>query len=808
MNSRLLSILISLVFILPASAQWTNRYPKVQDHGHHVYLEGFELPILTSGPMDPAPAPLNNQLAFAAKGWLWLLDLQTMAAKRITSSPGMDSRPEWSSDGKKLVFIRDDGSDTHIVVLDLITNNETVLIDEPAIDLDPFFSPDRELVYYASAVNGSIDLWSINLSTGERQPITDDRGVQRRPVAHPGGSQLIYLNKIGSYNSVVLLDLESGTERTLVEDRLTSQADMTLNNDGTLMAYTWPYDGGYEIRLLTLDVPNSSLRLTVSEGMPLAPAFSGDGRWIYYAEAGENERTELKRISVNGGNPEIMEISSWDWDAPKGKIKIITKVDGVTQPVRLNVTDATGHPVIPDEGAVRSDGQNGMVFFYSNGEIILEAPEGAVEITAVQGFLTEATVQKTQVRSGTTEAITIELERIWHPNASGWYSGDNHFHLNYGGTYQLDPEDIMLDMKGEGLDVAFPLLANLHNRFLQQELWGWKNEGLPMIRIGQEVRSHFLGHLSLIGTTELYWPWIWGPFYEVYGKDDRTNAAPLRFARSQGGLGGYVHPVRPQNPFSEEGAQSVPVSLVADCVLGEVDLIEVGCLWTDELGTGSMWHQILNIGVPLAASSGSDVMNDYYRTMAVGAARVFVKPKGELTEESYLDALKNGQSFVSNGPMLEFLAGDKGPGEVIETDSRSFNWSLSVHSALPYDKVEIYINGAVVWAKEVNVDAGSHNYKGSLKVPVGGWVTARVHGGAVKWPFMDSYPFAEASPVWFGEVGSTDPQVAKVAAAKLLKVLKVSRESLIQGYGETPIPNLISQFDRAEDRLKEIVNSP
>ena len=114
---------------------------------------------MNAGPMDPAPAPDNRALAFSSKGWLWLLDLQTMKATRITKSAAMDSRPEWSPDGNKLVFVRDDGKDTQIILLDLVSNTETILIDEIAIDLDPSFSLDMESVYYASAVNGSIDLW-------------------------------------------------------------------------------------------------------------------------------------------------------------------------------------------------------------------------------------------------------------------------------------------------------------------------------------------------------------------------------------------------------------------------------------------------------------------------------------------------------------------------------------------------------------------------------------------------------------------------------------------------------------------------
>ena len=42
--------------LLPVSvlAGWDNRYPKVDDFSHHVYLEQHEFPFLSSGPVDPA----------------------------------------------------------------------------------------------------------------------------------------------------------------------------------------------------------------------------------------------------------------------------------------------------------------------------------------------------------------------------------------------------------------------------------------------------------------------------------------------------------------------------------------------------------------------------------------------------------------------------------------------------------------------------------------------------------------------------------------------------------------------------------
>jgi TolB protein len=94
---RIVALLALAPFLVPAAAdaQWTNRYTQV-GQGHHVYLEGYELPTLTAGPMDPAPSPDGSTLAVASEGWLWLVDLRTRVATQLTDGGAMDSRPKWS----------------------------------------------------------------------------------------------------------------------------------------------------------------------------------------------------------------------------------------------------------------------------------------------------------------------------------------------------------------------------------------------------------------------------------------------------------------------------------------------------------------------------------------------------------------------------------------------------------------------------------------------------------------------------------------------------------------------------------------
>ena len=802
--------LVVLAILLPVSAigQWTNQYPKVQGYGHHVYLEGYELPILNAGQMDPAPSPDGKQIVFSAKGWLWLMDIDSGNARRITESGGMDSRPEWSPSGSDIVFIRDTGSQLHIVMVNVRSGDERVLVDVEAINLDPVFSRDEKYVYYSSAESGLLELWRVSLETLHREQVTTSdnpggRPLKRRPLILADDVLLLYLKKGGGRDFVEVHNTLTNTTTTILEDRLTAQADMSLSPDRKFLAYTWPYDGGHELRLLSLAAPDTSILLTRSLSMPLAPAFSHDGEWIYFAESSDNHRTELKRISARGGSVETINVNEMDWGARTGTLLVKTNIDGRSAPVRMNVVTEGGHPIIPEQGVVHSEGQNGRVFFYSDGSIEITAPVGAVTVSAVQGFETPEAVETAEIRGNRTTTVTLDLEPVWDASANGWYSSDNHF-LNYGGTYRLAPDDIVPDLKGEGLDLAYPLLANLHNRYLQQELWGVTVDEGPIIVFGQEIRSHFLGHLETLGSDTLFWPWIWGPGYQVYGQDDRTNATALRHARAHGGVAGYVHPVGADDPFTPETAGSVPIGLVADAVLGEIDLLEVACLWSSELGTAAVWHEVLNIGVPLAASAGSDVMNDYYRTMTIGATRVYVQLDGRPTSASFLDALKDGRSFVSTGPMLEFAVEGKGPGDAVSASGGSVNWTATVHSALPYERLEIFVNGEVVATLAGNTQAGSNDYTGTLQVPAGGWVTARVTGDNTGWPALNTILFAESSPVWFGEVGSIDAAAASRSAERLLMLLDVAEEDLKAGYGNAPIPNLLGHFGKARARLEEL----
>jgi TolB protein len=357
-------------------------------------------------------------------------------------------------------------------------------------------------------------------------------------------------------------------------------------------------------------------------------------------------------------------------------------------------------------------------------------------------------------------------------------------------------------MRGEDLDVATPLSANLHTRRIDEGYFAWTRREPPLIRFGQEVRSHFLGHTGHIGVTRLYWPWYWGPGYPVYGRDDRPNAGALQHTRKQGGVNAYVHPVTNRTPFGDDRPRGIPLELVSDAVLGDVDTIELACLWSDELGTAEAWYRLLNVGARVTPSAGTDAMVDFFRTMAIGTTRVYVNVAPPMTMERYLDGLKAGRSFVTSGPLLHFRIADRGPGDVVQTAAGGdLPWELHVATAVPFERVEILVNGEVIWKDDGLKEPGSATYRGSVRAPSGGWVAARVHGGATAWPAMDSYPFAHTAPIWIGEAGSTEPGAAARAAKDLLAALDVAEERIRRSYEGAEPTQLLGRIAKARQNL-------
>ncbi len=808
MQRLFFGLLVTGMLTGSAWAQWTNRYPKVDGFGHHVYLEGHEFPSLTSGPIDPAPSPDGTQVAYADSGFIWLLDVATGIATRETAGRDVDSRPRWSPDGSALVFIRDNGADTSVILRDLGTGAETV-INTPTIELDPVFSADGQSIYYTSGVGGTLNIWRHFLATGQAEQITDLQGVERNARLLADGSGMVYVHLAGfSEKHLRFRSFTQGTDVALYSTGISAHLMADVHPGEHTLVVSLPEGDDYRLHTMDVYQPTFTSALTPTAHYALTPAWSRDGSAIYFAEPDENQQFHLKRTSAFGGDVEEVTIAQKNWGEDRHSVTVRTVKNGKPSPARLSVLDARGHPVVPSDGPVYFDGESGVNYFYSGGSIELDVPIGALTITATNGIMSKAEPQLIDLRPGAATQIELSISDVWDAAGAGYASADYHFHLNYDGPFRMVPNDLKPMLDGENLTVGASLLANLHTRLMDRPFLAGRvtTDRGNIAHMGQEVRSHLHGHIGLTNVDAEYRPWHWGPrsIYPRLADVDRSNGEVLEFAREHGALATYVHPVATNvDPFEPANLSGIPLEFVSDAILTDGLALEIICAWTDELGTSELWYRLLNIGRPVIAVAGTDSFADFHRTPAMGSARVYAHIGDQRpTWDGVLGKVRAGESFVSNAPALLFAI-DEGvaPGGVVSPGEH--RWSINLTSAVATDTVEVVVNGDVVWSDDGVVAGESKTYGGTINLPEGGWIAARAHGGQMTWPGMDSYAFAHSSPVWINRIGSTDPAAEAAAKADLRRALTHMANRTDGAYGEEDMATMKARIQAAMDAIAD-----
>ncbi|MCB1123314.1 MAG: CehA/McbA family metallohydrolase, partial [Verrucomicrobiae bacterium] len=160
--------------------------------------------------------------------------------------------------------------------------------------------------------------------------------------------------------------------------------------------------------------------------------------------------------------------------------------------------------------------------------------------------------------------------------------------------------------------------------------------------------------------------------------------------------------------------------------------------------------------IPLAA--GTDKMSE---RIPVGSSRLYVKVEGRHDFDAWIDGVKAGNGFITNGPMLTFSVDGHASGEVLDfKKSRRVTATSTARSLHPFSRLQILVNSRVV--AEVRNPTRNEDgiYEASINFPIelaeSSWIASRV----ASTPGVDEAilprrmtVFAHANPVYFLEDG-------------------------------------------------------
>jgi Tol biopolymer transport system component len=131
---------------------------------------------------------------------VWVCDADGSSPVQLTSlGVGMTGSPHWSPDGKQIVFDSNASGHFEVYVVRAAGGSPRRLTTDPAGSGVASFSRDGRQIYFASRRSGSEKVWKMPAEGGE--PIQVTRGVGTGPSVSPDGT-LIYYQKAGQLWSV------------------------------------------------------------------------------------------------------------------------------------------------------------------------------------------------------------------------------------------------------------------------------------------------------------------------------------------------------------------------------------------------------------------------------------------------------------------------------------------------------------------------------------------------------------------------------------------------------------------------------
>lgn len=386
-----------------------------------------------------------------------------------------------------------------------------------------------------------------------------------------------------------------------------------------------------------------------------------------------------------------------------------------------------------------------------NGQVELELKPGQYEAFISRGFETERLRKTFRVHERGGNHFEFLLQPVNAARQEGWISGD--IHLHFSRASHKDSAFWRDIFQAHDLAMGNVMVYNHGTAEHETPQFAYGHEGehhhhSGVISSGEEIRDNNLfGHITTAGISEIIEPVSVGKMIGLrenfpYFADfcDRVH--------KKGGLVGYAH-----GGLGGTGNWVIWHSLPIEAALGKLDFLEI-IQFNRYLGY-PYWYALLNCGIRMPAVAGSDwpwatTLADWYS--GVGSDRTYVQVEGEKKDyRAWLDGIRHGRTYASNGPLLELKVNGAIPGEDVRARDSKVDIAASAWAPHPLDRLEVICNGEIVMYADNRGGRQTLCAEGRVKLQKDSWLAVRCHGGVKPETTGGNIPWdmhAHSSPVY------------------------------------------------------------
>ena len=752
------------------------------------------LPQLTSGPSSVAWSPDSREVVYSMAGSLWRQKIDSKSAEQLTDGPGYDYQPDWSPDGRFIVYCTYWKDALELRLLDLESHQSKPLTETGAVNVEPRWSPDgKQIAFVSTQYSRRFHIFVASVSAGKLENVTRLTGETKSPLPRyyysafdteispawsRDGREILFVSNRGHiYGSGGFwrMAVHAGAAaREIHYEETTWKARPEFSPGGERIVYSsylgrswhqlWemPAEGGDVFPITYGDWDETNVR------------WSPDGRRLAFI-SNRDGNTALWLADVPGGMQEQLLAETRHTLKPVAHLHLrVRDAAGTPTAGRVSVTDSAGRFYAPttawihaDDGFDRAERPFEAHYFDTSGETDLEVPAGEIAVEVLKGF--EHPILRKSLRLGEGESqnaeFTIQANTWSGLSRERWVSGDLHVHMNYAGMYRNTPEHLVQQAQAENLTIVNDLIVNKEQRFPDIAYQGIgvdpaSKQDVLLVH-GQEFHTSYWGHRGLLN---LHGP-VLLPGYAGYPNTAASSLFPMNayvadMGRAREALVGAVHPFdeEPQ-PFAVP-PQKITDELPVDVALGKIDYVEI-LGFSDHRATAAVWYRLLNLGFRLPAGAGTDAMANFASLRGpVGMNRVYVEvASNTLKLEEWMESLRKGRTFATNGPLLDFHLGDASIGGQlkVEKPQEQAPFQVAFRSMVPVQHLELVCNGRVAQSLAMNAAHDAAEVRGSVALKESGWCVVRAWSEKAEYPVLDNYVYATTSPIYV-TVGGQKPK--------------------------------------------------
>jgi len=807
--------LLTLACVWPCAAQRKPVLPQI-DLPHPYYFREMYLPQLTSGPSSLAWSPDSKEVVYSMAGSLWRQKIDSTEAQQVTDGAGYDYQPDWSPDGKSIVYCSYQKDAIELWLLDLASGNSQQITNDGAVNVEPRWSPDgKQIVFVSTTYNKRFHIFRADVNGGKLENVVRLSGetksslpryyygtfdMEISPVWARDGKEILFISNRGHIHGTGgfwRMKAEPGAEaREIHYEETNWKARPDFSPDGSRMVYS-SYLGG-QWHQLWLMPANGGDAFPISYGDwdETNVRWSPDGNRVAFI-SNRNGNTTIGLQEILGGRQRELRVFTRRFVGSLSLLKLkVTDAAGKATGARVSITDSNGKFYAPHDAWIQADdgfdrGERPFEAHYFHvGEkqpVEIAVPEGRVTIEVMKGFEFALERRVLEIKEAPAEVTIVVKEMGLESKGPGeWVSSDLHVHMNYGGVYRSTPTQLVEQAQAENLSIVNDLVVNKEQRFPDIAFAGKQLDAAstPNAQIvhGQEFHTSYWGHRGLLGIRD----GVLLPGYAGYPNTAAASLFPMNadvydMGHAQGALVGAVHPfdvfpdptVKPEQPLTDE--------LPVDVALGKLDYMEI-VGFSDHRSTAEVWYKLLNLGYRIPAGAGTDAMTNYASLRGpVGMNRVYAKvPKSDKSIEAWQNSLKAGRTFATNGPLLDFRLGEQGIGGELKFAGaqEAIPFTAKMHSIVPVDHLEIVCNGRVAQSLTLEGARDTADVAGILPLKESGWCLLRASSDKAEYPVLDNYVYATTSPIYVTIAGKPprSPEDGKYFAAWIERTIDATSQ--------------------------------